>query len=54
MHFGDSFYYAMGPVVKVANKRLLKTMGFAIRMPIPEELELKAQYNHEDHEEHKE
>ncbi len=54
MHFGDSFYYAMGHIVKVANKRLLKTIGFAIRMPIPEELEPKAKYNHEDHEEHKE
>ena len=26
--------------VKQANKRLLKTMGFAIRMPISEDLEL--------------
>jgi hypothetical protein len=30
---GDSFYYVMGHIVKVANKRLLKTIGFAIRMP---------------------
>jgi hypothetical protein len=38
MHFGDSFYYGMHHNVKVANKRLLKTVGFAIRMPIPEAL----------------
>jgi len=51
---GDSFYYVMGHIVKVANKRLLKTIGFAIRLPIPEELEPKAKYNHEDHEDHEE
>jgi hypothetical protein len=34
MHLGNSFYYGMDHNVKVANKRLLKTVGFAIRVPI--------------------
>jgi 2-hydroxychromene-2-carboxylate isomerase len=33
MHSGNSFYYAMVYIVKAANKRLLKRVGFAIRMP---------------------
>ena len=39
-HFGDSFYYAIGLIVKLTNKRLLKTMGFAIRMPNLDDPEL--------------
>ncbi len=44
----------MGLIVKPANKRLLKTLGFAIRMPILEDPALISKLNHEDHEEHKE
>ena len=39
--------------VKVANKRLLKMEGFAIRVPIPAGRN-QTKYNHKDHEEHKE
>jgi hypothetical protein len=32
---GHSFYYVNRIYVKLANKRLIKTIGFDIRMPIP-------------------
>jgi hypothetical protein len=35
MHFENSFYYGLDHNVKAANKRLLKPLGFVIRVPIP-------------------
>ena len=52
MHFGVSFYYASGPIVKATNKRLLNMTAFAIRMLIQtagtQELRRKG---HEEHNE---
>ncbi|MGD1967899.1 MAG: hypothetical protein PVF31_05295, partial [Desulfobacterales bacterium] len=52
VHTGDCFYYANGFIVKAANKRIAKADGFCYSDAYSRSAGIN--YNHQEHEGHKE